>query len=63
MGTARVIPEGNYRGYEESTLLNKEREYLDKNLLLIHGTADSQVLYSHMLKLSGKLINMGVMFG
>ena len=63
MGTARVIPEGNFRGYEESTLLTKGREFQEKDLLMIHGTADTHVLYTHMLKLSGALVNRGVMFG
>ncbi|RXG55034.1 putative dipeptidyl-aminopeptidase B [Armadillidium vulgare] len=62
MGTARVVPGGNFRGYEDSTLLRRGMDYFNKSLYIIHGSADTDVLYSHTLKFSKELIREGVLF-
>uniref|UniRef100_A0A0P4WKI6 Peptidase S9 prolyl oligopeptidase catalytic domain-containing protein n=2 Tax=Scylla TaxID=6760 RepID=A0A0P4WKI6_SCYOL len=62
MGTAKVVPGGNYRGYEESSLLLQAASLKNRSLMLIHGTADTDVHYDHTLKLSHALTKAGVIF-
>lgn len=62
MGTARVVPGGNYRGYEESSLLLQAASLKNRSLLLVHGTADTDVHFDHTLKLSRALTKAGVTF-
>lgn len=62
MGTARVVPGGNYRGYEESSLLLQAASLKNRSLLLVHGTADTDVHFDHTLKLSRALTKAGVIF-
>nr|XP_053652971.1 dipeptidyl aminopeptidase-like protein 6 isoform X2 [Cherax quadricarinatus] len=62
MGTARVVPGGNYRGYEESSLLLRASSFKNRTVLLVHGTADSDVHFDHTLKLSKALTKKGIIF-
>nr|XP_045583917.1 dipeptidyl peptidase 4-like [Procambarus clarkii] len=62
MGTSRVVPGGNYRGYEESSLLLRASSFKNRTLLLVHGSADSDVHYDHTLKLSRALTKKGIIF-
>ncbi|XP_064096888.1 inactive dipeptidyl peptidase 10-like isoform X4 [Macrobrachium nipponense] len=62
MGTARVEPGGNYRGYEETSLLLRAADFKNRTLLLVHGTADTDVHYAHTLKLSRALTKNGIIF-
>ena len=52
------LPQQNREGYEKSSLLTYAKE-LKKPLLLIHGTADDNVLFVHSLKLSSALFKAG----
>ena len=62
MGSAEVKKDGNYRGYEDSSLLNRGEDLVNKSLMLVHGTADTDVHYGHMLRLSKELTDKNVMF-
>lgn len=52
------LPQQNREGYEKSSLLTYAKE-LKNPLLLIHGTADDNVLFVHSLKLSSALFKAG----
>jgi len=52
------LPQQNREGYEKSSLLTYAKE-LKRPLLLIHGTADDNVLFVHSLKLSSALFRAG----
>ena len=58
--TERYIgtPQGNRDGYDKSSLLTYAKD-LRRPLLLIHGTADDNVLLVHSLKLSNALFRAG----
>ncbi|XP_042218028.1 inactive dipeptidyl peptidase 10-like [Homarus americanus] len=62
MGTAQVVPGGNYRGYEESSLLLRASSFKNRTLLLVHGSADTDVHYDHTLKFSRALTKKGIIF-
>ncbi|XP_076035468.1 inactive dipeptidyl peptidase 10-like isoform X2 [Oratosquilla oratoria] len=62
MGTARVVPGGNYRGYEDSSLVLMAEAFKNRSLLLVHGTADTDVHYSHTMRLVKTLASRGVIF-
>ncbi|KAK4292839.1 hypothetical protein Pmani_034417 [Petrolisthes manimaculis] len=62
MGTAKVVPGGNYRGYEESSLLLQAGTFKNRSLLLVHGSADTDVHPDHTLKFSRALTKSGVIF-
>jgi dipeptidyl-peptidase-4 len=52
------LPEENPQGYKESSLLTYAAN-LNRPLLLIHGTSDDNVFFSHTLKLSEALFRAG----
>ncbi len=52
------LPQQNREGYEKSSLLTYAKD-LKRPLLLIHGTADDNVLFVHSLKLSNALFKAG----
>lgn len=52
------LPQQNREGYEKSSLLTYAKD-LERPLLLIHGTADDNVLFMHSLKLSNALFRAG----
>ena len=53
---------GNYRGYEEADLTSRAANFKDKNLLLIHGSADDNVHVQHSMVFSRALVKAGVTF-
>ncbi|XP_043242321.1 dipeptidyl peptidase 4-like isoform X1 [Amphibalanus amphitrite] len=53
---------GNYRGYEEADLTSRAESFRNKNLLLIHGSADDNVHVQHSMLLSRALVKAGVTF-
>lgn len=55
------MPEGNAEGYRKSSLLTSA-ESLSRPLLLIHGTSDDNVYFTHTLKLSEALFRAGKPF-
>ena len=62
MGTSKIMPDGNYRGYEESSLLKQAASLKNRSLMLVHGSADADVHFDHTLKLSHALTKAGVIF-
>jgi dipeptidyl-peptidase 4 len=52
------LPEENAKGYEASSLLSYAAD-LRRPLLLIHGTTDDNVFFSHTIKLSDALFRAG----
>jgi dipeptidyl-peptidase-4 len=56
------MPETNAEGYRKSSLLTYA-ESLSRPLLLIHGTSDDNVYFTHTLKLSEALFRAGKPFG
>jgi dipeptidyl-peptidase-4 len=56
------MPESNAEGYRKSSLLGSA-EQLSRPLLLIHGTSDDNVYFTHTLKLSEALFRAGKPFG
>lgn len=56
------MPENNAEGYRKSSLLTSA-ESLSRPLLLIHGTSDDNVYFTHTLKLSEALFRAGKAFG
>ena len=53
------LPEENADGYQASSLLTYAKD-LRRPLLVIHGTSDDNVWFSHSLKLSETLFRFGV---
>jgi dipeptidyl-peptidase 4 len=53
------LPKDNEAGYATSGLLDRAKD-LVRPLLLIHGTADDNVYFSHTLKLSDRLTRQGI---
>ena len=51
-------PESNPEGYEEASLLN-HADKLQGDLLIIHGTVDDNVYFTHSLKLTDALFRSG----
>ena len=43
---------GNYRGYEEADLTSRAESFRNKNLLLIHGSADDNVHVQNSMQLA-----------
>ncbi|CAL4124754.1 unnamed protein product, partial [Meganyctiphanes norvegica] len=62
MGSSNVVPGGNFRGYEETSLLNRAGELRNRTLMLLHGTADIDVHYSHSLRLTKELTKYNALF-
>jgi dipeptidyl-peptidase-4 len=52
------LPDENARGYERSSALSWAKR-LSRPLLIIHGTADDNVYFTHSLKLSDALFRAG----
>lgn len=52
------LPDENPSGYADSSVLTYAKD-LDKALLIIHGTADDNVYFSHSLKMSNALFRAG----
>ena len=52
------LPEANPQGYEKSSVLTYAKD-LQRPLLIIHGTADDNVYFSHALKMSDALFRAG----
>jgi len=52
------LPEANPQGYERSSVLTYAKE-LRRPLLIVHGTADDNVYFSHALKMSDALFRAG----
>jgi len=52
------LPDENPSGYADSSVLTYAKD-LDKDLLIIHGTADDNVYFSHSLKMSNALFRAG----
>ncbi|XP_035703535.1 inactive dipeptidyl peptidase 10 isoform X2 [Folsomia candida] len=52
----------NYRGYEDADLTRYVKELQDKNLFIIHGTADIRNHYQHTLHLTKALVTHGTSF-
>ncbi|XP_069989241.1 inactive dipeptidyl peptidase 10 isoform X5 [Penaeus vannamei] len=62
MGSAQVGPGGNYRGYEESSLLFHAGNFKNKSLFLVYGSGDTDVHSAHTLKFSRALTEKGIIF-
>ncbi|KAF2366153.1 Peptidase S9 prolyl oligopeptidase catalytic domain [Trinorchestia longiramus] len=62
MGTARVVERGNYRGYEETSLLLQSELYRNRTLFIAHGSEDLDAHHSHTLKFTKELSRKGVLF-
>jgi dipeptidyl-peptidase-4 len=52
------LPDENPSGYADSSVLTYAKD-LDRSLLIIHGTADDNVYFSHSLKMSNALFRAG----
>src|SRR5690606_10765090 len=52
------LPEENPAGYERSSVLTWAKD-LRRPLLIVHGTADDNVYFSHALKMSDALFRAG----
>ncbi len=52
------LPDDNAKGYEDSSVLTYAKD-LEKPLLIIHGTSDDNVYFSHSLKMSNALFREG----
>jgi len=52
------MPDENPSGYADSSVLTYAKD-LDRSLLIIHGTADDNVYFSHSLKMSNALFRAG----
>lgn len=52
------LPEANAAGYEKSSVLTYAKD-LQRPLLIVHGTADDNVYFSHALKMSDALFRAG----
>ncbi len=52
------LPEANAGGYEKSSVLTYAKD-LRRPLLVVHGTADDNVYFSHALKMSDALFRAG----
>ncbi len=52
------MPEANAQGYEKSSVLTWAKD-LQRPLLIVHGTADDNVYFSHALKMSDALFRAG----
>ena len=53
------VPEGDAKSYEASSVLTYIKD-LRRPLLLIHGTADDNVYFSHSLKIANELLKLGL---
>ena len=52
------LPDDNPSGYADSSVLTYAKD-LEKPLLIIHGTSDDNVYFSHSLKMSNALFRAG----
>lgn len=55
-------PEGNWKGYQESSLALKTDYIEDNTYMVVHGTADDNVHVQHTMMLSKALVRSGVIF-
>ena len=62
MGSAEVSASGNFRGYEESSLVPLVGSLGNASVLLAHGTADTVSLQGHTLRFANELIRQEVFF-
>ena len=62
MGSAQVSKDGNFRGYEDSSLLHRGSDMVNKSLMLVHGTADTDVHVGHTLRFSKELADKNIVF-
>ena len=59
--------DGNFKGYEESSVLSQARNFQPtektlRKLYLIHGTRDDNVHLQHSMVLANQLVQHGVTF-
>ncbi|RXG52897.1 hypothetical protein Avbf_17317 [Armadillidium vulgare] len=62
MGSPRVFPGGNYKGYEEADVTKMAGNLKHTKYLLIHGTANRHVHFHHTMMLSRALAEENVIF-
>ncbi|XP_045111880.1 inactive dipeptidyl peptidase 10-like isoform X1 [Portunus trituberculatus] len=62
MGSPRVYPGSNYKGYEAADATKVVGNLKGKMFLLVHGTADDNVHYHHSMMLAKALVDEDVLF-
>lgn len=62
MGSPNVHPGSNYKGYEAADLTKVVGNLKHTRFLLVHGTADRNVLFQHSMMLARALEEEGVIF-
>eukprot|EP00094_Tigriopus_californicus_P011472 TCALIF_11077-PA protein Name:"Similar to DPP10 Inactive dipeptidyl peptidase 10 (Homo sapiens)" AED:0.12 eAED:0.12 QI:0/0.84/0.64/0.92/0.76/0.85/14/214/869 len=55
-------PTGNFKGYEEGSLLNRIKAIQGKHFFLAHGMADRNVHFQHSMILAKKLVESNIPF-
>jgi len=55
-------PEGNWKGFTESSLIGKAEYIQDNSLLVVHGTGDDNVHVEHSMLLAKALVSHQIIF-